>query len=126
MAVKCLGCVIKHLANASILLQEVLKFHSAGKSDMVDKHLFTALGELGQAESQIPSEMPAELTNQIREIRKRVEVAGILRDFRAMPELIRQIEDKGPKLLHFLRKMPELCPTCKMPEIPEVKHEAFH
>jgi len=91
---------------------------------MGDLHLFYCLGELREAEKQIPHEF-SELTRKIQRIRKRIEgylVSG------APPNksLLEEIDMIGLECIHILRERgKEVCPTCLIIE-KTLKHRATH
>lgn len=112
MPFECIGCALGHLANARTLYDEARKFYGAGDRKLGDLHLLRFFGEIRQAEEQSPF---PELRARIREVRKEVEaaVAGGL----PLPDLSSRMEELGVEALGLLREHPELCPTCRRPEV---------
>ena len=98
------------------MLGEARKFER-GDHELSDKHLVKALGEIRQGEEQHPDPKQRE---QIREIRKRIEASIAQRS--PIPDVSGELEHKALRALDFLRKHPELCPTCKLDMKPKVEH----
>lgn len=111
---KCIGCSAKHLASARTLLEEARGYESRGERKLADEHLFSAIGELMQGQEQAVFK---EHTDQIRDIRKRIETSIAAGE--GIPDVSAELTRKGIEEYDILRKAPvevveQLCPTCKV------------
>jgi len=85
---------------------------------MMYLHLAKAIGSIREAEEQSTSE---EHTNQLREIRKRIESAVASKQ--PIPAVEDELLHKAAHMLEELSEHPELCPSCSLLKTGGIVHE---
>ena len=118
---ECLGCSVKHASSARTLLVECIGFKERGDDRMARLHCFYAIGELREAEKQMP-QLLTELKARLTDLRKRIEQSIALG--RVPPhELFHELDRVGVESIERLeREAATLCPTCIIDRKPKVEH----